>query len=312
MQDSSAAIQGASSNEPKYLREAKFLLQTIFTYFKNSPGQGSVHKQDVVNLIRSKHEAFRDGYMGFEEMLLDIVKDLDETTRESTGDSDFFDEFRLVVRCFERYDHAQSSMGMIAFTENTTLTEPMLRNFLKIKQEFDKLEPGLFNELFVEDILANDYISYYGKKKLVSIRSGLEDAFDRFTINKMLEDVKAIADEERLYHKAFRLLGRELKEKVSALDINTSIARLKGYITKLLSADGIEALPDELLGKILLDLRKELFYINNILPVVKDGFGLELREDFIKNSGLDKGHVEELDRMYLSDEDDGDDFEFEL
>lgn len=312
MQDSPDATQEASPDEPKYLREAKFLLQTIFTYFKNSPGQGGVHKQDVVNLIRSKHEAFRDGYMAFEQMLLDIVKELDETTRESTGESDFFDEFRLVVRCFERYDHAQSSMGMIAFTENTTLTEPMLRNFLKIKQEFDKLEPGLFNELFVEDILANDYVSYYGKKKLISIRGGLEDAFDRFTINKMLDEVKAIADEERLYHKAFRLLGKDLKEKVSALDINTSTERLKGYTTRLLLAGGIEELPDKLLGKILLDLRKELFYVNNILPVVKDGFGFELREDFIKNSGLDKGYVEELDRSYLSEEEAGDEFEFEL
>lgn len=298
--------------EPKYIKEARFLLETLFTYFKKNPEEGYVDKRDTVKLIKAKHEAFRDGYMGFDQMLLDIVKELDETTRdlearEDVKDeeeySDFFEQFRIVVRCFERYDHAQSLIGMMAFTENMELTEPMLRSFLKIKQEFDRLEPDLFNELFINDLIANEYISYYGKKKLRALAGGLEEAFDRHSIDRLLEDVKAIADEERLYRRSYRLLKTSLSKKFrSYLDILSSVEDLKPYISKVLKADGIEQLPDHLLEKILLDLRKEFFYVHNILPVIKSGLGLELRDDFMKNSGLDKTYIEELESEYLTDE----------
>ncbi len=66
--------------------------------------------------------------------------------------------------------------------------------------------------------------------------------------------------------------------------------------------NGIEDLPDKLLEKILLDLRKEFFYVHNILPVIKGGLGMELRNDFLMNSGLDKAYIEELENEYLTDE----------
>lgn len=307
--DEVPTIHGAPS-EPKYLREARFLLETLFAYFKKHPEEGYVDKQDTVKLIRAKHAAFRDGYMGFEQMLLDIVTNLDETTRaldetrvEEEEQSEFFEQFHIVVRCFERYDHAQSLIGMIAFTENMELTEPMLRSFLKIKQEFDKFEKGLFNELFVTDLIANEYISYYGKKKLRALSVGLEDAFDRQSISRLLDAVKTIADEERLYRQAYRLLKKALRKKYrSYLDIVGSTEDLKPYILKILKANGIAALPENLIEKILLDLRKEFFYVHNILPVIKSGLGAELRDDFLKNSGLDKGYIEELESEYLTDQ----------
>jgi len=307
----SPSMKGAPG-EPEYVREARFLLETIFAYFKKHPDEGTVDRQDTVKLIKAKHKAFRDGYMGFEQMLLDIVKELDETTRdlESRGvsaeeeeHSEFFEQFRIVVRCFERYDHAQSLIGMMAFTENMELSEPMLRSFLKIKQEFDRLEPGLFNELFINDLIANEYISYYGKKKLRALAEGLEEAFDRRSVERLLAAVKAIADEERLYRRSYRLLKKSLRQKFrSYLDILSSVEDLKPYISRVLKADGIDQLPDHLLEKILLDLRKEFFYVHNILPVLKSGLGLELRDDFMKNSGLDKAYIEELENEYLTEE----------
>lgn len=299
--------------EPKYLKEARFLLETLFAYFKKNPEEGYVEKRDTVKLIRAKHEAFRDGYMGFDQMLLDIVKDLDETTRDldrkrepgqEEEESDFFEQFRIVIRAFERYDHAQSLIGMMAFTENMELTEPMLRSFLKIKQEFDRLEKGLFNNLFIDDLIANEYVSYYGKKKLRALAAGLEEAFDRHSIERLLEEVKQIVDEERLYRQAYRVLKKALRKKYrSYLDIITTVEDLKPYISKTLASNGIPDLPDHLLEKILLDLRKEFFYVHNILPVIKGGLGMELRDDFLMNSGLDKTHIEELENEYLSDED---------
>jgi uncharacterized protein (TIGR04442 family) len=310
---SDAPLMQEVPGEPKYLKEARFLLETLFAYFKKHPEEGYVDKQDTVKLIRAKHEAFRDGYMGFDQMLLDIVKELDETTRdldqkregeqEEEEVSEFFEQFRIVIRAFERYDHAQSLIGMMAFTENMELTEPMLRSFLKIKQEFDRLEKGLFNNLFVNDLIANEYISYYGKKKLKALAAGLEEAFDRHSIERLLADVKEIVYEERLYRQAYRVLKKALRKKYrSYLDIVSTAEDLKPYISKTLKANGIEDLPDNLLEKILLDLRKEFFYVHNILPVIKGGLGMELRDDFLMNSGLDKAYIEELENEYLTDE----------
>jgi uncharacterized protein (TIGR04442 family) len=300
------------SGEPEYIKEARFLLEALFSYFKKFPEEGYVDKKDTVKLIKAKHEAFRDGYMGFDQMLLDIVKELDETTREldekrepkkEEEESEFFEQFKIVIRAFERYDHAQSLIGMMAFTENMELTEPMLRSFLKIKQEFDRLEKGLFNNLFINDLIANEYISYYGKRKLKSLSTGLEEAFDRHSIERLLEDVKTIVDEERQYRQSYRVLKKALRKKYrSYLDIISTVEDLKPYISKTLKANGIEDLPDNLLEKILLDLRKEFFYLHNILPVIKGGLGMELRDDFLMNSGLDKAYIEELENEYLTDE----------
>jgi uncharacterized protein (TIGR04442 family) len=298
--------------EPKYFKEARFLLEVMFAYFKDHPEEGRVDERDTVKLIRAKHEAFRDGYMGFDQMLLDIVRELDETTRDleargvagdEEGHPGFFEQFRIVVRCFERYDHARGLIGMMAFTENMELTEPMLRSFLKIKQEFDRLAPDLFNELFVDDLMASENVSYYGKKKLRALAGGLEDAFDRHSIERLLGLVKAVAEEERLYRKSYRLLKKSLRKKFSSyLDIITDVEDLKPYITRVLRANGVDRVPDHLLEKILLDLRKEFFYVHNILPVIKGGLGLELREDFMRNSGLDRAYIEEVENEYLTEE----------
>ncbi len=305
MEDAFFGMQPSMRGEPKYVREARFLLETLFIYFKSNPESGQVDKRDIVRLIRAKHEAFKDGYMGFDQMLLDIVRELDETTRDTIeSEGDFFDEFRVVVRCFERYDHVQSHVGMIAFTENMELTEPMLRSIVKVKLEFDRFEPGLFNELFIEGLISNEYVSYYGKKKLRALSEGLEDALDRSSINRVLEGVKEIAREERLYRRAFGVLKENLRRKFSSyLDIVVGSDDLRRYVTNLLKSNGIDKLPESLLEKMLLDLRKEFFYVNNILPVIKSGLGIELRDDFLKNSGLDKTYIEQLENEYLTESD---------
>jgi uncharacterized protein (TIGR04442 family) len=77
---------------------------------------------------------------------------------------------------------------------------------------------------------------------------------------------------------------------------------LKPYITRVLRANGVDRVSDHLLEKILLDLRKEFFYVHNILPVIKGGLGLELREDFMRNSGLDRAYIEEVENEYLTEE----------
>ena len=58
-------------------------------------------------------------------------------------------------------------------------------------------------------------------------------------------------------------------------------------------------IPHNVFEEIILDIRKESFYLNNLLPhiiVSRDG---RVREDFLANSGLDRFYVEELEKDYF-------------
>jgi uncharacterized protein (TIGR04442 family) len=50
---------------------------------------------------------------------------------------------------------------------------------------------------------------------------------------------------------------------------------------------------------IILDIRKESFYLNNLLPHIIVSLDNRVREDFLTNSGLDRFYVEELERDYF-------------
>jgi len=51
--------------------------------------------------------------------------------------------------------------------------------------------------------------------------------------------------------------------------------------------------------EIILDIRKESFYLNNLLPHIIVSRDNRVREDFLVNSGLDRFYVEELEKDYF-------------
>ena len=57
-------------------------------------------------------------------------------------------------------------------------------------------------------------------------------------------------------------------------------------------------IPLSLVQRVILDLKKEAFYVNQFFPQILSARHGGLREDFIQNSGLDRFYVEELEREY--------------
>jgi len=57
--------------------------------------------------------------------------------------------------------------------------------------------------------------------------------------------------------------------------------------------------PHHIYEDIILDIRKESFYLNNLLPHIVVSRDNRIREDFLANSGLDRFYVEELERDYF-------------
>ena len=48
-------------------------------------------------------------------------------------------------------------------------------------------------------------------------------------------------------------------------------------------------------------MRKESFYINHLLPIIIEKKDIILREDFLKNSGLDRFYIETIEKEYFED-----------
>lgn len=286
--------------EPDYLRESRSILENLF--FKDPSLKSHIISEDIIRLLRAKHLAYTEGDMGFESILLDVGKTCDETARE-TNDYTLFEEFTGIVTYFDRYDHVQSTMSQMAFTENLEFSEASLRSLLGNKREFDTLDATLFGDLFVTSLINNKYVTRYGKRKIKSVVDGI-DKVDKgdSSLKDVLSDLRYIVEEEKLYRLVHGAMKDKLRTFYPRLDIKDGRDEIRDDISKELEAKGLAVkIPEPLFEKVVLDLKKESFYINHLLPVIIKSADTGLREDFLRNSGLDRFYIEGIERDYFEE-----------
>lgn len=286
--------------EADYLKEARSILENLF--FTDPSFKSHIIKEDIIRLIRAKHRAYTEGDMGFEQMLLDIGKLCDETSKE-TGDYALLEELSSIITYFDRYDHVQGYMSQLAFMQDVKLTEDFLRSLIGNKKEFEEAEEGLFNEIFVKDLLGNKYITSYGKKKIQTLAEGIERIITGdSSLRDLIAELRMISDEERLYWEVHAALKEKLRSFYPHLDTAEGRDEIRSDIEKEIAARGIAMrVPEKFFNKAFFDLKKESFYINHLLPVVIKTTGTALREDFIANSGLDRFYIENIERTYFEE-----------
>ncbi len=286
------------TEEPEYLLETRTILQSLF--FKDPALKKHIINEDIVRLIKAKKVAELKGDKGFEQVLLDTVRTCDEIVRE-TNDFSYFEEFTSVVTYFDRYDNTSSVLSKIAFLENIDLTEDSLRSLIGNKKEFDQLDPKLFDEVFIQTLLNNKYISAYGRKKVQAINKGIKkiSAGDA-SLKEVIAELRSISEEEKLYRLVYAALKERLRSFFPGLDTRRGREKVHEDIIRELSEKGIHVdVPKKLFEKVFIDLQKESFYINHLLPIVIKNKDITLREDFLDNSGLDRFYVETLEKDYF-------------
>ncbi len=295
-------LKGKQIQELEYtdhLREARSIFENLFLapQLKNN-----IIKEDIVRLIRAKHRAYTDADVGFEQMLLDIGKLCDETAKES-GDYKLLEDLSNIITFFDRYDHVQASMSQLAFMREINLNEDFLRSIAGNKKEFDSLEDGLFQGLFVKDLLANRYITNYGRKKVVALSKGIgRIATGDASLRDIIAELRMIADEEMLYWEIHSSLKDKMGTFYPALESKEGKKELCARIGRELAARGVAMrVPEKLFEKAFVDLKKELFYLNHLLPIIIKTTDTRLREDFLANSGLDRFYVEGLEKGYFEE-----------
>ncbi|MCX7793999.1 MAG: TIGR04442 family protein [Thermodesulfovibrionales bacterium] len=286
--------------EPEYIKEARIIIENLF--FKDPSLKRHIIKEDIIRLLLARHRAHQLGDLSFENILLDAGRRCDEICKE-TGDFSTMEELGSIITFFDRYDNTYGLLSRIAFTDNMEFTEDSMRSLIGNKQAFEELEPGLWKRLFIDEFLKNNYVTYYGKKKLLAINEGIDEIVNgNATIKDVVATVRFISDEALLYRHVYSALKENLRALYPLLDQKEGRDQILQIIATELASKGIAVrVPETLFEKVLLDLKKESFYINNLLPEIIRTGNLSLREDFLLNSGFDRFHLENIESQYLTE-----------
>lgn len=284
--------------ETDYLKEARGILETVF--FKDPTLKKHIIKEDIVRLLRTKHMAHEKSDMGFERIVLDAGKMCDDIVRE-TNDFSVFEELSGILTYFDRYDNVSSLLNNIAFTEKVDITKDTLRSLVGNIKEFAQLQSGLFEELFITKLMSNKYLTSFGKKKVDTTFRGLKKIITGdASVQDVLEDLSKITDGEKAYKQVLQVLKEKMKDVYPRLDSREEREEVRKEIEADLSAKRIlRRIPAEVFEKAVIDIKKEVFYVNHVLPRVIKDKDMQTREDFLQNSGIDRFYIETLEREHL-------------
>jgi uncharacterized protein (TIGR04442 family) len=297
LQDRPASTHDA---DPDYIRSTReilvgFLLRKNITR-KLSP-------LDLVQLMENKQKAAANRDQMFEELLLDTGRLIDEIGREEE-DFERLESFGELITLFDRIDHTTTLINKLAFMDDVELSPEQVRSLLGNMQVFEKLRRGLFQQLFIDPIVANEYALTYGKKKLYALTLGLISIENN---EASIADVtQAIADlnrHERAYFAIYRVSRRRMSTVY--LELNTAEGRetFRREIRAEIAHEHLKEIQDvvseALLEEVITKIRLEAFYINQLLPKIIDEQDARMRNDFLSNSGLDRFQVEELEAEYF-------------
>lgn len=289
-----------SVEEPSYLTEARAILENLF--FKTPSLKSHIIREDIAKLIRAKHLSHMNNDMTFDQILLDIGKACDELARQN-NDLSAFEELSSIITYFDRYDNVNSILSRIAFMDNYEITEDIIRSLIGNKKEFDSLDKGLFRSLFIEELLKNKYISVFGKRKIKALNEGIERILrNEASLKEVALELKNITEEERLYKYIRTVLKERLREVYTTSDIRERLPRIRKDLKEEMKTRGVtESVLDKLMDRVLIDLKKESYYLNTLLPEILRNHDLDLREDFLTNSGLDRFYIEGIEREYIGE-----------
>jgi len=285
--------------EPDYVRDTRAIFEGLF--FRTDNIRGHLSQEDLVKLVKAKQKSTAVRDQAFEGLLLDTVRACDEHARD-TNDMAVLESMSSILTYFDRYDSAASTINNLAFMEGSTLSEDNIRSLSGNKEIFGQIEPDLFREIFIDPLRGNSYLTRYGRKKVDALFQGLmRIKSGDTTYRELAASITKINEEDKLYTAIHRYIKDRFKSIYSELNSKEDQEIFIQDLNREIQSKSIvqRPVPHSVFEEIILDIRKESFYLNNLLPhiiVSRDG---RVREDFLQNSGLDRFYVEELEKDYF-------------
>ncbi len=285
--------------EPSYVRDARAIFEGLF--FQTDKIKGHISQEDLVKLLLAKQKSTLVRDQAFEGLLLDTVRACDEHARD-TNDMIVLETMSRILTYFDRYDSTSTMINNLAFMENSTLGEDNIRSIYGNKEVFDQIHADLFQELFIATMRENRYLTRYGRKKVETLYHGLKQIKSGDTTYRDLAaSISRVNEDDSMYTSIHRYIKDRFKSIYAELNSKEDQEIFIQDLNREIQSRGIiqGPVPHSVFEEIILDIRKESFYLNNLLPHIIVSRDHRVREDFLMNSGLDRFYVEELEKDYF-------------
>ena len=285
--------------EPDYIRDTRAIFEGLF--FRADKIRGHVSSEDLIKLLKAKQKSTNHRDPAFESLLLDTVRACDEHARD-TNDMTVLEAMSHILTYFDRYDSVSTTINNLAFMENSILSEDQIRSLSGNKEIFNQIHQELFREIFMDNLRDNQYLTRYGRKKVDTLHRGLlQIKKGDMTYRELSALLMTINEDERLYTAIHRYVKDRFKSIYAELNSEKDQEIFIQDLNREMQSRGIvnKPIPHGVFEEIILDIRKESFYLNNLLPHIIVSRDNKVREDFLLNSGLDRFYVEELERDYF-------------
>ncbi|MHB0968267.1 MAG: TIGR04442 family protein [Thermoanaerobaculia bacterium] len=290
-----------TQQEPPYIQSTREILEG---FLLGKTINKRLSTTDMVQLMENKQRAVENRNQLFEEILLETGRMIDESVR-AEEDYERLESFGELITLFDRFDHTTTQISRMAFMDDVEMSQENVRSLLGNMHVFEGMRRGLFQSLFIDPIMANEYTLSFGRRKLYALILGLISIDNNeASLADVTAEIHHINRQERAYFAMYSLARRRMA--TFYLELNTAEGRetfRKEIADEVVRDPALRDLQDligeQLIDEVITKIRLEAFYINQLLPKIIDQQDGHLRKDFLANSGLDRFQVEELESEYF-------------
>jgi uncharacterized protein (TIGR04442 family) len=281
--------------------------QALATYFMFSTADGSdLPNAIILSILLAKKEAIKRNDQRFERLMLDVGKYCDERLDdENNAGKTGRKNFHRLVDILHRMEEASQFINKMVFFARGIPDGDTLNALSSSWNELNSIKPGLFRELLLDDLLASDLPGRMGRKRITNILEGLECLSNGTgTMQDIHLRLERVEREEQILVSIVTCIQETIGSRYGLLagdgerDTIKRIVSIELRHKRLLSGD----IPDNLFDVGLRLAKSSLMYMNTLLPIIFSQADAGLREEFIRDSGLDRLLVEELEEFWCSRE----------
>ncbi|MFA5701328.1 MAG: TIGR04442 family protein, partial [Desulfuromonas sp.] len=260
-----------------------------------------ITREDIIHLLYNKRRAMLNRDYAFEQILLDVSRQCDEKVYAG-ADIGMVEQLTSVLNYLEHYEYCVKQINNIAFMPGVRIDELMLREVRRRHRILARLEPQLPHELLFADLLSNRFVGKFGRQKLESLHHDLHEGA---SVRIVLQHLQEISQHETLYGEILQQAKHRLHKTCAGQLSCAAYTSLKEEISIALRTKALipDSIPEHLYREVMLDIEKENFYLQELLPRILVEKNIALREDFLDNSGLERFYIEELENAYIKHHD---------
>lgn len=238
----------------------------------------------------------------FEQMMLEFGTYCDERL-DGAGQAGRAarNSFLRLAGALQRLDEASKQISKLVFFAQGIPAGDALVMLSACWNELNQIKPGLFRELLVDDLLGCDLLGRMGRKRLTTLLDGLEaHSAGAAAIGDIQRGLERVEHEERLVVSVVTTIQDAIGNRYGWVagdgerDTIKRIVSIELRHQRLLTGD----IPDNLFDIGLRLAKSSLMYMNTLLPIIVAQGDAGLREEFIRDSGLDRLLVEELEEVW--------------